>query len=139
MGSKLLGRTALTDRWCLRAALISYIFFFIILWFSWLQTTLYDIRFSVDSVYERCMKAIHFAVMIGFASVSTNWNPMDTTLPSTVANLQFMAITLMASRFTLGIQYGVAAGYARRVNKGMLPLILHSAMMFIAGAVYLGV
>lgn len=118
---------------------MSYILFFTILWFSWLQTTLYDIRFSVDSVYERVMKAIHFFVMMGFASVSTNWNPMDTTLPSTAANLQFMAIVLMTSRLGLGIQYGVAAFYARRVNRGVLPLILHSAAMFVAGFVYLGV
>lgn len=42
----------------------SYILFFIILWFTWFQTSLYDIRFSVDSFYERVIKAIHFLVMM---------------------------------------------------------------------------
>ena len=42
----------------------SYILFFVILWFTWLQTSLYDIRFSVDSFYERTIKAIHFFVMM---------------------------------------------------------------------------
>lgn len=42
-----------------------YIGFFCVLWFTWYQVGLYDVRFSMDSVVERIAKAIQFLVMIG--------------------------------------------------------------------------
>ncbi|KAA8906713.1 bacterial low temperature requirement A protein-domain-containing protein [Sphaerosporella brunnea] len=119
-------------------SLVSYILFFIILWFTWLQTTLYDIRFSVDSVYERVIKCVHFAVMIGFASTSLAWNPLDPTYKGALVNLRSMSLTLMASRFALSIQYGVAAFYGFKRRKGHVPLLVHSTVMFVAALGYLG-
>lgn len=122
-----------------RQSVVSYILFFIILWFTWLQTTLYDIRFTNDSLYERVIRAIHFAVMIGLASVSTSWDPLDQTLPKATNNLMSMSLTLMASRLALGIQYGVASIYAFRLfKKGILPLMIHTLVMLFAAAAYLG-
>lgn len=57
------------------ATLKQHIGFFCILWFTWYHVGLYNIRFSVDSIFERVMKAIQFLVMIAFASVGPNFNP----------------------------------------------------------------
>ena len=44
--------------------LASYIGFFCILWFTWCQVTLYDVRFATDSVIERISHLCHFGVMV---------------------------------------------------------------------------
>lgn len=119
-------------------SIISYILFFIILWFTWLQTTLYDIRFTNDSLYERVVRGIHFAVMIALASVSTSWNPMDSGYYKNKSNLMSMSLTLMCSRFALGLQYGVTTFYAFRHNYGILPLLIHTVTMVCAAGAYLG-
>lgn len=118
--------------------LASYILFFIILWFTWLQVTLYDIRFSVDSVYERACKAIHFAVMIGFSSVSTKWNPFEDADPKTTTALKTMTLVLMGSRLVLAFQYGVVLVYAFKAKKALAPLAIHSIAMLLAAIGYLG-
>lgn len=51
------------------SSLKSYAGFFCILWFLWLQVSLFDVRFLADSVLERIGKACQFGVMIGLASV----------------------------------------------------------------------
>ncbi|KAF8418749.1 bacterial low temperature requirement A protein-domain-containing protein [Tirmania nivea] len=119
--------------------IISYILFFIILWFTWLQTTLYDIRFTNDSLYERLVRSIHFAVMIAFASVSTSWDPLDSADYKNKNNLMSMSLTLMSSRLALGIQYGVATFYALKKHRnGVLPLLIHTVTMVGAACAYLG-
>lgn len=120
------------------AALASYAFTFGILWFTWLQVTLYDVRFAVDSVYERVCKAVHFGVMVGFASVSTTWNPFDPDI-DTVDALKQMTIILLISRVMLGIQYMVVMLYAWRYEKTKIPLLIHTMVMFLSAIVYLGV
>jgi hypothetical protein len=45
--------------------LTSYIGFFCILWFTWLQVSMFDVRFVADSLFERVAKALHLGVMIG--------------------------------------------------------------------------
>lgn len=133
-------RPAIARTWLTLKGLVSYILFFIILWFTWLQTTLYDIRFAVDSVYERAAKIVHFGVMIGFAATTLAWNPLDPKLPNAVINLRAMGLTLVASRFAFGLQYGVAAGFSfKHQRKGLIPLIIHSVSMFGAAGGYLGV
>lgn len=47
-----------------RQSLTAYIGFFSLLWLTWYQVSLYDVRFSADSVFERVAKAIHFGVMV---------------------------------------------------------------------------
>lgn len=121
-----------------KQSIISYILFFIILWFTWLQTTLYDIRFTNDSLYERVVRGIHFAVMIALASVSTSWNPLDSGDSKNKNNLMSMSLTLMCSRLALGLQYGVTTFYAFRHNYGILPLLIHTVTMVCAAGAYLG-
>jgi hypothetical protein len=45
-------------------SLTKYIGFFALLWLTWYQVSLYDVRFSADSVFERVAKGIHFGVMV---------------------------------------------------------------------------
>jgi len=52
-----------------KSTLAQYIGFFCVLWFTWYQVGLYDVRFSMDSLFERVAKALQFDVMIGFAYV----------------------------------------------------------------------
>jgi hypothetical protein len=47
-----------------RNSLTAYIGFFALLWLTWYQVSLYDVRFSADSVFERIAKGIHFGVMV---------------------------------------------------------------------------
>lgn len=117
----------------------SYILFFIILWFTWLHVTLLDVRFSVDSVYERVCKAMHFAVMAAFSSVSTDWDPFSPDDVYSVRSLKTMTLTLMFSRIVLGIQYIVIMVYGRSRRKAVIPTAIHAIVMFISAGVYLGV
>lgn len=48
-------------------SLRGYVGFFCILWFTWYQVSLYEVRFGMDSVVERVGKAVQFLVMIVFA------------------------------------------------------------------------
>ena len=57
-----------------RKALTSYIGFFCVLWFTWCQTSLYDVRFMVDSWLERLAKACHLGVMVGLSIVGPNYD-----------------------------------------------------------------
>ena len=41
-----------------------YICFVCVLWFSWYQVTLYDVRFAVDCVANRVWKAFHFGYVL---------------------------------------------------------------------------
>lgn len=122
-------------------ALSSYILFFIILWFTWLHVTLLDVRFSVDSVYERACKSIHFAVMAVFSSVSTTWDPFSPDDEGSAKALRTMTLTLMFSRFIIGIQYFVVMGFGWSISRKnvVVPLAIHGTVMMISSAVYLGV
>lgn len=48
----------------------TFIVYFSLLWFNWLLLSLYDVRFVTDSIFERCARAIHLGVMVGFAVVA---------------------------------------------------------------------
>lgn len=57
------------------STLVAYIGLFAIIWFTWFQITLYDVRFSVDSVWERFCKLWQFVIFVGFALVGSSFNP----------------------------------------------------------------
>lgn len=65
--------------------LVAYIGFFGILWSSWFQVTLHDVRFARDSIYERVCKTIQFIVFVGLALVGSGFNPADHTSNNTVS------------------------------------------------------
>jgi hypothetical protein len=86
--------------------LTSYLGFFCILWFTWCQVTLYDVRFATDSVFERIAHICHFAVMVGLAIVGPRFNPRNAGEDSKSMNcLQALSLILMSSRIVLLLQY----------------------------------
>lgn len=48
-----------------------------LIWTTWFVTGLYDVRFVTDSVFERCTRAVHLGVLMGFITVSPNFDPSD--------------------------------------------------------------
>jgi hypothetical protein len=56
-------------------ALGAYIGFFAVIWCTWFQITLYDVRFSRDSVYERICKVIQMSIFVAFALIGSKFQP----------------------------------------------------------------
>jgi hypothetical protein len=117
-------------------ALTNYIGFFTILWFTWLETSLFDVRFSSDSVFNRVCKAISFGVMTGFAACGAIY---DTThIAENAKAFRSMSIILMVSRLVLVVQYGVVLWYVKGYKKTFRPLAATMASLFIAAMGFLG-
>ncbi|KAI1503799.1 hypothetical protein F5X99DRAFT_374463 [Biscogniauxia marginata] len=113
----------------------SFIGYMVLLWTTWLMTSLYDVRFSADSVLERCCKAVHLGVMVGFAEVGTHFDPND----QIISVFRSMSLFLAVSRFVLALQYGVVALQIRKYNDGIRPMILTTILHLCAAAIYFGV
>ncbi|KAH8586366.1 bacterial low temperature requirement A protein-domain-containing protein [Bisporella sp. PMI_857] len=101
--------------------LVAYIGLFAILWFTWFQITLHDVRFSIDSVYERVCKTIQFIIFVGFA-----------------LSFRILCWLLFMSRLLFAIQYGVALYFIRRKTKALTwPISLTiTALVLMGGAFY---
>ncbi|KAI6080954.1 hypothetical protein F4821DRAFT_250381 [Hypoxylon rubiginosum] len=113
----------------------SFIGYMVLLWTTWLLTTLYDVRFTADSVWERCCKAIHLGVMIGFAEIGTNFDPND----QIVSVFRTMSLFLAVSRFILALQYGMVLFQIRKYADGKRPMAFTACLHLVAAAIYLGV
>ena len=112
------------------------------LWFTWLQVTLFDIRFATDSVFERICKALQFGVMSGFAVVGPGykigWDIDDKEGPQAVRSFQTLSLILMLSRLILAGQYALVFWWLRGYRKVILPMFLHIFVLFAAAMVYMG-
>lgn len=117
-------------------ALRNYIGFFTILWFTWLQTSLFDVRFGVDSILQRIFNITSLGVMTGFAVVGAIYDTAHLT--DNVAGFRAMSIILMVSRLILVLQYGVILWFVRLYNHTWLPLLGTMAVLFLAAMGYLG-
>lgn len=117
-----------------RHSLTDYIGFFSLLWLTWYQVSLYDVRFSTDSVFERIAKAIHFGVMVGFAVIGPQWKPGQEHADYKI--YRAFGLILMASRLTLTAQYGVTLLYTKKYKKTVIPLVLVIGMSLIAAVIY---
>lgn len=113
----------------------SYIGFFCILWFTWAQVTLYDVRFATDSFFERIAHACHFGVMVGLAIIGPQfllehdgWGP-----------LQQLSIMLAVDRVVLACQYTSTLVFVWRHRSMRIPMIIVIASLIAAAAIYLGV
>ncbi|KAI9738088.1 MAG: hypothetical protein M1818_005516 [Claussenomyces sp. TS43310] len=113
----------------------SYIGFFCILWFTWCQCTLYDIRFGNDSVFERVCHALHFGLMVALAVIGPDFDAENIDWH----NLQHLSLVLMAQRFILFFQYGSTLFATREYHQVRMPLALTMLSLAISGFVYLGV
>lgn len=121
-----------------RPALGAYIGFLGVIWFTWLQVTLFDVRFARDSVFERVCKAAQLAVMVGFASAGTRFTTR--VQGDNVWAFQSLSLLLAGSRTLLAIQYTFNRRFFRGrmedTSKGMKHIV---AILGISSVVYLGV
>lgn len=124
------------------AATKSYLGFFSILWFTWLQVTLFHLRFGVDSAFERLCKFLHFGVMTGFAVVGpaykTGWEADDKEAAYALRSFKILSIILMLSRLVLVIQYVWALINLRKYKRTTIPLIIHVVVLTITSGIFLG-
>ncbi|CAI6334022.1 unnamed protein product [Periconia digitata] len=117
-------------------SLTSYVGFFSLLWLTWYQVSLYDVRFSADSVFERVAKSIHFGIMVGFAVIGPQWHPGQSIADFKV--YRTFSIALAVSRLTLTVQYSVTLMYTKKYKKTVLPLSLVIVFTALAAVLYGG-
>lgn len=115
--------------------LASYIGFFCILWFTWCQVTMYDVRFSTDSIFERLAHICHFGVMVGLAVIGPNFEDPREAQWST---LQQLSLILMASRAVLFLQYTSTLFFSWKYRTTRVPLMGVLTSLAIAVILYLG-
>ncbi|KAI9676024.1 MAG: hypothetical protein M1817_000767 [Caeruleum heppii] len=123
-------------------ALSSYIAYFVLLWSTWFQSTLFDVRFSTrDSLFARACTAVHFFVMAGFAAVARSFYLDDHPDRSEKA-FRALCLVLLVSRVVLILQYGrvmwVVWRRDRRWRGTFWGLALGVGVLSVAAAVYLG-
>jgi hypothetical protein len=115
-------------------ALIDYLKLFTLIWFTWLSTTLFDVRFSIDCVWNRIHKAIQFGVFTGFVFAGPVF---DRYTPTNVATSygQF-GIVLVVSRVAIVMQYAVVMWQGRMFRQTLVPLGLSTAVHAMAAVAY---
>ncbi|RAH63755.1 uncharacterized protein BO66DRAFT_433188 [Aspergillus aculeatinus CBS 121060] len=114
--------------------LASYVGFISILWFTWCQVSLYDVRFATDSIFERVAHACHFGVMMGLAVIGPNFLRQDAWGP-----MQQLSLILMVSRLVLACQYGTTLYFTWHYRKTRAPLLITLVSLLAAAAVYFGI
>ncbi|OAA64965.1 hypothetical protein ISF_04375 [Cordyceps fumosorosea ARSEF 2679] len=111
--------------------------FFCLLWVTWFNVTLFDVRYATDSIFSitaRLNTAIQLGVLIGFVVVAPKFNPTTQDAPT----MRAMSIILAISRFNLMGQYAWMAFHVRRYRTTRLPLLVQMAIYTAAAAAYLG-
>jgi hypothetical protein len=106
------------------------------MWFTWLQTSLFDVRFAADSFYQRACKLVAFGIFTGFAIVGPIFNTTEGFQDAKA--FKAMSLILMVSRLALVVQYAVVLWYVRGCKKVFVPLLLHVGILFIAAMAFLG-
>ncbi|KAB8266268.1 nineteen complex-related protein 2-domain-containing protein [Aspergillus pseudonomiae] len=119
-------------------ALGAYIGFLGVIWFTWLQVTLFDIRFARDSIFERTCKAIQLAAMVGFASAGTRFTTR--VKDENVWAFQSLSIFLGGSRILLALQYTVnnLIFIRKRMKPAAKGVSIIAATLFVSSLIYLG-
>ncbi|KAK7924003.1 hypothetical protein PG985_006057 [Apiospora marii] len=115
------------------ATLRSFIGFIFLLWTTWLMTSIYDVRFTSESILERCCRGAHLGVMTGFAVIATSFNP-EKQIASVYRAMSFF---LAVSRFVLALQYALSAWQVRKFKHGRRPLFATSAFHLAAAIAYI--
>ncbi|KAK4160524.1 hypothetical protein QBC43DRAFT_270471 [Cladorrhinum sp. PSN259] len=109
--------------------------YFTLLWFNWAALSMFDVRFVTDSIFERCVRAIHFGVSVGLAVVVPTFDLYD----QKAQTFRTFSIILMVSRITLAVQYASVLLYVRKYKSTQVPLALMVLLNLVAGMIYLGV
>lgn len=115
-------------------------FSFLIMWSTWFQITIFDVRFAGNSVFERICKLYQFIAFVIFAAVGTTFNPGGEGSDKNYRIYQLMAVILGITRFVLAIQYSITAYYVVPLYKKLLlPFLLLIFTFVISGAGLLAV
>ncbi|KAF2499666.1 hypothetical protein BU16DRAFT_279446 [Lophium mytilinum] len=126
--------------------LYAYIGFFAILWCSWFQITLHDVRFARDSIFERTCKTVQFIAFIGLSLVGSKFQPnekkSDGEDPTKINNSNFriLCYVLVLSRALLTLQYIVVliSTIVSKYKKLYIPLIMNILIYLAATIVFVG-
>ncbi|KAE8349378.1 nineteen complex-related protein 2-domain-containing protein [Aspergillus coremiiformis] len=116
----------------------AYIGFLGVIWFTWLQVTLFDIRFARDSIFERTCKAIQLAAMVGFASAGTRFTTR--VRDENVWAFQSLSLFLSGSRILLALQYTVnnVVYIRKRMKSSAKGVSIIAVTLFVSSLIYLG-
>ncbi|KAL4923458.1 uncharacterized protein BDV17DRAFT_285405 [Aspergillus undulatus] len=118
-------------------ALGAYIGFLGVIWFSWLQVTMYDIRFARDSIFERICKAMQLGAMVGFASAGTRFTLRVQN--ENVWAFQSLSLILGGSRLLLCVQYVVSILFIRkRMTSAVKGLYVIVGTLLVSSSVHFG-
>ncbi|KAK8055989.1 hypothetical protein PG993_001216 [Apiospora rasikravindrae] len=115
------------------AALRSFMGYILMLWTTWLVTSIYDVRYTSESILERCCRGAHLGVMTGFAVIATKFSPDD----QNQAVYKAMSLFLAVSRLVLALQYGMSAWQVRKFKHGRGPLLATAGFHLVAAVAYL--
>ncbi|CAI7597963.1 unnamed protein product [Penicillium manginii] len=118
-------------------ALGAYIGFLGVIWFTWLQVTLFDIRFARDSIFERICKAFQLGVMVGFASAGSRFTTR--VRDENVWAFQSLSLILAGSRSLLAIQYTVNTFFVyKHIKRSARGLLYTAAVLWMTTMFYIG-
>jgi hypothetical protein len=115
-------------------ALINYLKLFTLIWFTWLATTLFDVRFSIDCVWNRFHKAIQFGIFTGFVFAGPVFDKYSNTHDRT--GYKHFGIVLIVSRLAIAVQYAVVMWQGRMFRQTLVPLGLSTMVHSMAAVGY---
>lgn len=116
-------------------SVLNYLKLFTLLWFTWLSSILFDVRFVTDSVFARICKLVHFGVMAGFTFAGPVFDNTDKVEDQRY--YKAFAIVMFVSRITIAVQYIVVMIQSRMVKKALLPLGLTAGVYIATATVFL--
>lgn len=115
-------------------ALVNYLKLFTLLWFTWLSTTLFDVRFGIDCVWTRLHKVVQFGVFTGFVFAGPVFDKYNNGYDN--ESYRHFAIVLVVSRACIALQYAVVMWQGRMFRQTLLPLALSTAVYIAAAVAY---
>jgi hypothetical protein len=115
-------------------ALINYLKLFTVMWFTWLATTLFDVRFSIDCVWNRFHKAIQFGIFTGFVFAGPVFDKYSNIHDRT--GYKHFGIVLIVSRLAIAVQYALVMWQGRMFRQTLVPLGLSTAVHAMAAVGY---
>lgn len=107
-------------------ALINYINRFTLMWFTWLSVTLFDVRFSIDCVWNRFHKAIQYGIFTGFVYVGPVFDKYNTS--GVEESYRNFAFVLVIGRIAIAAQYAVVMWQGRTFRQTLIPLGLSASV-----------
>lgn len=123
-------------------ALSSYAVYFGVIWASWLNVCLYDVRFGFDSIFERFTKAVQMCMFIGFASSTgcLDMSPSPDKKKLSLAGLsgfESLNVLMIISRALFSLQYLVAFKLVGSKHKpARIPLLITAGMYLVSSMIY---